>query len=136
MFLPNFRLTTLLRRSPWNCEVNFKFYNDARQLKGETIELFAVKPEDKVLPLPPGWGSNDVGSWYQDRYTLEVVFMDKLIAVLPFEVGESFEEGMNDALLAAEGVSFTPMIETEATSLEEVMQQLNELVGLKAIKNV
>ncbi|MBK6609726.1 MAG: AAA family ATPase [Sphingobacteriales bacterium] len=124
----------LIEAQPWNCEVNFKFYNDARQLKGETIELFAVKPEDKSFTITSGWGSNDVGSWYQDRYTLEVVFMDKLIAVLPFEVGESFEEGMNDALLAAEGVSFTPMIETEATSLEEVMQQLNELVGLKAIK--
>ncbi len=119
----------------WKCEIAFKFYNDAHQLKGETVELLQVNPEDKYTTITSGWGSNDKGTWFLDRYTLEITFMDHLIAMLPFEVGETAEEGVSEAVLPGKGITITPHKEEDPQSFEEVMEGLGKLVGLKTIKS-
>src|SRR6185437_9897224 len=82
-----------LQAKPWYCEIFFNFYNDAGQLKGNTSELKYINATDINITINTGWGSNTKGTWYNDKYTLEVVFMDQLITVVPFEVGEEFVEG-------------------------------------------
>jgi len=37
--------------------------------------------------LDTGYGANKPGYWFEDKYTVEVIFMDELIAVVPFEIG-------------------------------------------------
>ena len=69
----------LAREHTWNCELIFKFYNDAHQLKGETLELVTVNPSQETFTITSGWGSNDFGTWYPDNYSLEVIFMDNLV---------------------------------------------------------
>ena len=76
----------------WRAELIFQFYDSAHQLKGRTIEMKKVFPNQQTFTITSGWGSNHVGTWYPGSYTLEVVFMDTLIGVYPFTVGDNFIE--------------------------------------------
>ncbi len=117
----------------WQCELFTKFYNDARELKGQVVRLHRVEKKDNFIRITTGWGSNVNGSWRADRYTAELVFMDRLLAVIPFEVGEEFEEGPNPVWLSgyANPVLLEPSIPTLG---DDVMGKLDGLIGLNDIK--
>ena len=119
----------------WQCELYTKFYNDARELKGQVVRLHRVEKGEEYIRLTAGWGSNVKGSWRQDSYTAELVFMDRLLAVVPFNVDDVFEEGIAGVLLPNRQ---TPVIlapdEDENLTFEEVVQNLESLIGLTDIK--
>lgn len=120
---------------PWYNELFFNFYNDAGQLKGNTSELKYVATGDHVVTVSTGWGAANKGTWYNDKYSLEVIFMDQLIAVVPFEVGEEFEEGITT--IQAQTIEGTIEPTTgllPEVSLEEVMKNLDQMIGLQEIK--
>jgi SpoVK/Ycf46/Vps4 family AAA+-type ATPase len=119
----------------WQCELFVKFYNDARELKGQVIRLQKIERKDEYLKVSAGWGSNVKGSWRKDKYTCELVFMDKLMAITPFEVSDFSEEGIAPVFLPDRT---SPIFYTSADDVnetfEEVMSQLNALIGLTEIK--
>lgn len=119
----------------WQCEFFVKYYNDARELKGQVVRLHKIERKDEYLKLTAGWGSNVKGSWRKDKYTCELVFMDKLMAIMPFEVGEKFEEGISPVFMPDHNgpVVFAPVEDLNET-FEEVMQKLDNLIGLTEIK--
>lgn len=119
----------------WQCELFTKFYNDARELKGQVIRLQRVERKDDTIKITAGWGSNVKGSWRRDQYSAEVIFMDRLLAVIPFEVGEEFEEGIAPVLLPHQNkpVLFTPDTDPSKT-FEDVMLKMDNLIGLTAVK--
>ncbi len=118
----------------WQCELFTKFYNEARELKGQVTRLQTIKKGDEKVKVTAGWGSNVKGSWRKGKYTAEIVFMDKLVAVVPFEVGEDFKEGNSQVLLPDYRPAKFPTEETSIQSLEEVMVDLNAMIGLQEIK--
>lgn len=128
-------LRNLLLSRSWHCELYTKFYNDARELKGQVVRLQRIDKRDEAVRITAGWGSNVKGSWRKDRYTAEIVFMDRLLAVIPFEVGDEFEEGVSGVLLPERQVA-APLAPDESfnQTFEEVMARLNALIGLEAIK--
>ena len=119
----------------WQCELFTKFYNGARELKGQVVRLHRVEKRDEYIKLTTGWGSNVKGSWRKDKYTAELVFMDQLLAVVPFEVGDEQLEGIPGVLLPDQQ---SPVIlspgQQDTRSFEEVMQKLDNLIGLTDIK--
>ncbi|MEM6965016.1 MAG: AAA family ATPase [Bacteroidota bacterium] len=119
----------------WQCELFTKFYNDARELKGQVVRLQRVEKKDEFIKMTAGWGSNVKGSWRRDRYTAELVFMDRLLATIPFEIDDEFEEGIAGVLLPNHQapVVLTPD-EDYGRTFEEVMSKLNNLIGLTEIK--
>lgn len=119
----------------WQCELFTKFYNDARELKGQVVRLHRVDKKDELIKITAGWGSNVKGSWRIDKYTAEIVFLDRLFAVIPFEVDEQSEEGVPAVMLPDKQAPLilTP-VEDDTRTFEEVMQKLNALIGLKSIK--
>ncbi len=131
-----FLCENLLRR-PWIAEITFNFYNSTRQLKGQTVELIHIKRKQKMVESTWGWGSDYRGTWFPDLYTVEIVFMDTLIAVLPFTVGHHFLEGV-PPLLKPNVNDIKPLLppfpEVDGLSIEEVLKDLDNLVGLKEIK--
>lgn len=129
-------LKNLLLSKQWQCELFIKFYNDARELKGQVVRLHRVEKSDDGVKITAGWGSNVKGSWRNDRYTAEIIFMDQLLAVMPFEVGAAFEEGVNGVWLPNKGqqVFLTPEAE-DMDSFEEVLVKLDALIGLSEIKS-
>ncbi len=122
----------------WQCELFVKFYNDSRELKGQIIRLHRVEKKDDTIRITAGWGSNMKGSWRKDRYTCELIFLDKILATVSFEVADDFQEGMT----VVQYPNFIPMLEIgdfildeePDTSFEEVMSRLDTLIGLKEIK--
>lgn len=126
-----------LKETDWPCELFFDFYNDARQLKGQCIEFFFMNPDKEGnYKLNTGWGSDSRGTWYEGNFTLEIVFMDHLIGVIPFSVGDTAEAG-NVVLLNTPPYK-TPSEQQPAepvVSLTQVVDELDRLIGLTAIKN-
>lgn len=128
-------LKNLLLSKQWQCELFIKFYNDARELKGQVVRLHRVEKSDDSLKITAGWGSNVKGSWRNDRYTAEIVFMDQLLAIMPFEVGLDWEEGVNGVWLPDKGQQIFLQPEEEDTeTFEEVLLKLDALIGLTEIK--
>jgi len=129
-------LKNLLLSKPWQCELFIKFYNDARELKGQVVRLHKVEKSDDGMKITAGWGSNVKGSWRNDRYTAEIVFMDQLMAVMPFEVGLEWDEGVNAVFLPDKGQQvFLQPDEEDTESFEEVLSKLDALIGLNEIKS-
>jgi SpoVK/Ycf46/Vps4 family AAA+-type ATPase len=123
----------------WMCELIFKIYNDARQLKGRTTELELIQKEVKTFAVDTGWGSDFKGTWFEDNYTVEIIFMDTLIAVVPFRVTDYFTEGIPQPLDANAGnyvglVGTNRAADEEGQSLEELYANLDKLIGLESIK--
>jgi SpoVK/Ycf46/Vps4 family AAA+-type ATPase len=130
-----------LQPEPWHCELFFNFYNDARQLKGSTsyLSLISTDPSNSQISVTTGWGATDKNTWFKDKYTLEIVFMDTLIAILPFVVGESWVQGVPQ-VYAGGSHSLMPLAKVAAPqvveeSIEEVMTNLHDMIGLKDIKS-
>ena len=128
-------LRNLNPNKSWQCELFTKFYNDARELKGQITRLHRVERKDEYITITAGWGSNVKGSWRKDRYTCELIFMDKLLAVLPFEIEEDFEEGISPVMLPNRPAPIILEPDEDADlTFEEVMGRMDALIGLKEIK--
>ncbi len=119
----------------WQCELFVKFFNQSRELKGQVIRLNQVKESDDMIDVTAGWGANIKGSWRKGQYTVEVVFMDRVLGVMPFEVGDDFVEGVGHVQLPNR---MKPLYlendEDAALSLDDIMARLNALIGLHPIK--
>ena len=130
IFLANINL-----EKDWHCELFVKFYNQARELKGQVTKLQTAKKGEEFIKISAGWGTNVKGSWRHGEYTLEVVFMGRLIAVVPFEVGEDFVEGIAPVQLPSKS---KPLIlipdESIHQSFDELVFKLDALIGLTEIK--
>ncbi|MCH2045641.1 MAG: AAA family ATPase [Saprospiraceae bacterium] len=128
-------LENLLKSKSWYCELLVKFYNGARQLKGQTVKLHHVDKDDDLIEIAAHWGSNIKGSWSEDDYTAEIIYMDTLLAVIPFQVKSDFEEGIAGTVLPNQ---YTPVVLAEGEvgdeNFEEVMGELDALIGLQDIK--
>ena len=120
---------------PWHCELFTKFFNDSKELKGQVVRLQRIEKKEETITITAGWGSNIKGSWRKDKYTVQLIFMDRLLAIIPFEVGEEDEVGFPHVYLPNQ---MAPVILTEdyddTKSFDEVMLSLNNLIGLKTIK--
>ncbi len=124
-----------LKSRDWQCELFAKFYNNSKELKGQVVRLQRIEPNKEIIKVTAGWGSNVKGSWRKDLYTVELIFMDKLMAAIPFTVGDEFEEGSNEVFLPNKDQLFQkPNIEELDLSFDELLNRLNALIGLTKIK--
>jgi len=95
----------------WLCELFFKYYDDTGILAGVADSFGYVSPDlgpGELFAFSVGWGNADGDSWIHDNYRVEVVFMDQVVAMIPFKVGEKHIERMSDyeALLNEEVSEF------------------------------
>ena len=76
----------------WYCELFFNIYDDTGMLIGNSDSFRIITPEagtGEDFTISAGWGLGDPGIWVEDNYTMEVVFMDTVIAVIPFSIGNA-----------------------------------------------
>ncbi|MFN8355679.1 MAG: AAA family ATPase [Spirosomataceae bacterium] len=121
----------------WFCEVFFNIYNDAGQQKCQMVEKVLVNNQSQVT-ITSGWGHDNPGTWFNDKYRMEVVFMDTLVGVVPFSVDEEWVEGTSQ-MLASDGVfaQQMPPAKTDAIqekNIEELLQELDTMIGLNEVK--
>ena len=124
-------------------EFLFNFCDEDGQLKGSHNYLMFIQPntQGQVYSAFASWGNEVVGSWLPGNYTLEVIFLDNLIATIPFHVGEVAEEGAVQSITDREQLSKVVVhgtLPADEKSLEIILQEsldeLNSLTGLEKIK--
>jgi SpoVK/Ycf46/Vps4 family AAA+-type ATPase len=127
-------LNNHLKSEDWHCELFFKFYNESRELKGQVIRLQNIKKGEENIKITAGWGANSKGSWKHGVFSLEVVFMDKLLALVHFEVGDEFTEG-ESAVHIPHGPSGFLVADTSLNvTFDQLFSKLDNLIGLNQIK--
>ena len=118
----------------WNCELFFNFKTHTGLLKGTIDKIFNVNTKDPQFECTIGWGSDQKGTWGMDIYSVDIVFMDQIIASVPFEVGEVILEEKN----ITRNLNLKPRMKTEVTktgtSVDSVLKELDDLIGLDSIK--
>ena len=129
------KFNNLYKEVEWQGEFFAKFINQNRELKGQVTRLRKIKKNEDSIVLTAGWGSNVKGSWKPGDYQIDLMFLDQLLATVPFEIGEHAEEGDPDVYLTPDFplIDHTP-VELEAESFDEIMTRLNKLIGLNDIK--
>ncbi|MCF6171302.1 MAG: AAA family ATPase [Bacteroidales bacterium] len=83
----------------WLCELFFNIYDDTGLLIGSSDSMTRISPkenEGETFTISAGWGGKDAGSWSEDHYTMEVVFMDTVVGIIPFSIGQEFVERISD----------------------------------------
>lgn len=126
-------------------EIFFNYYNDAGQLKGSYpyMTFVTANTAGQIYTIHPGWGNESPGRWSNDNYTVEIVFLDNLLATVPFNIGEELVEGSPSILSGQEMVSKAIQSSGNAPSganknnedlLYESLAELNALTGLTQIK--
>jgi SpoVK/Ycf46/Vps4 family AAA+-type ATPase len=122
----------------WNYEFFFNFYDDAGQPKGQSIRTGRIEAGNQNMEFifDGGWGTNYAGSWQDDKYSVEIVFMDTLVALVPFEMGLENEEGVVEPFTQAEHAhSGIAIVEQPAEeTIDELLVKLDELIGLDEVK--
>ena len=119
----------------WHCELFIKYYNEAKELKGQITRLINVKKGTDIITTSAGWGSNTPASWRKGKYSVEIIFMDKMVASIHYAVTDDFEEGSPEVHLPYDEFS-QPFIEEGKSkeTFEEVLFKLDQLIGLDEIK--
>ncbi len=108
----------------WNCELFFHIYDDTGMQIGTSDSFFMVTPDagtGEIFTISSGWGGKNSGTWVEDNYTMEVVFMDTVIGVIPFTIAEKEIERVSDyEALLNEDVSsiFSDTIEVKKSNAE------------------
>ena len=125
-------------------EFIFNFLDDDGQVKGTHNYVMYIQPNTmgQVYTSFGSWGNDVPGSWLAGSYTLQVLFLDNLIATIPFTVGATFEEGGVQSITDQEQlkkVVISGNLPVEEKSLEVILQEaldeLNSMTGLTKIKN-
>ncbi len=119
----------------FNVEIFIKFYNQARELKGQVAKLVKIKKGEDLIKTSLGWGSNVKGSWRNGSYTAELVILNRLIAIIPFTIDFDAVEGTAPLQLfrGEKSTIFQHDIELNQ-SFDEIVERFNSLIGLQSIK--
>ncbi|MTB51464.1 AAA family ATPase [Lewinella sp. W8] len=121
--------------SDWHMELFTKFHNQSRELKGQVIRLQQVKSGQDIFKITAGWGAANPNLWREDKYTADIIFLDKLIASVPFEVTSEAAVGFPAVYLPGKDTPLVLAPDTEDTeSFEHIMGKLDALIGLHQVK--
>ena len=117
-------------------ELQFNFYNDSGQQKAYMAYFREIRDHRESILMDAGYGSDIPGYWFADKYTLEVVFMDQLIAVIPFEIGEFEVEEEHPIHFSAQKNHELGQVAVgqKKLSFEEAKEVLEQLIGLNSVK--
>ena len=130
----------------FNYEVFLNYVDDAGQHKAHQKKTGYIdaNKKDYSYTLDLGWGNDIAGSWKDDKYALEIVFMDALIGAVSFDCSAEEEEGelalisSIDQTIAinsgsANAVNGNTIIVPEKT-LDELLKEVDDLIGLDGVK--
>lgn len=132
----------------WNYELFFNFVDDAGQAKGQVVRngYISTDKKDFRYTFDAGWGNETPGSWKDDKYSLEIVFMDTLVGAITFDCGAEDVEGdpelitSLDQVMAAgtgnntKGNEAQKENDNNEKSLDELLKELDALIGLEGVK--
>jgi SpoVK/Ycf46/Vps4 family AAA+-type ATPase len=130
----------------FNYEVFLNYVDDSGQHKAHQKKTGYIdaNKKDFSYTLDLGWGNDVPGSWKDDKYALEIVFMDALIGAVSFDCTDKEEEGVlplissiDQAIAINSGstnvIEGNKIVAPEKT-LEELLKEVDDLIGLEGVK--
>ncbi|HWY12577.1 MAG TPA: AAA family ATPase [Bacteroidia bacterium] len=134
----------VLTNVDFNYELFLNYIDDAGQPKAHQNKTgyTDVNKKDYTYTFDLGWGHNTPGSWKDDQYTLEVVFMDVLIGGVTFQCKEIEEEGTLELITsiqqtissASNNAAANTSTAAPEKTLEELLDEVKVLIGLENVK--
>lgn len=130
----------------FNYEVYLNYVDDSGQHKAHQKKTGYIdsNKKDYSYTLDLGWGNNIAGSWKDDKYALEIVFMDALIGAVAFECKQVEEEGeltlissIDQTIAINSGSSVVVegnTIVVPEKTLDELLKEVDDLIGLDGVK--
>jgi SpoVK/Ycf46/Vps4 family AAA+-type ATPase len=130
----------------YHYEIFINFYDDAGQPKASLSQTGFVDSNKKeyTYTFEKAWGSDSGGIWTDDKYLIEIVFHDVLVAATTFECADASEEGETPMIKTIEqavasgssGSAANGKIDDSksAKTLEELLAELDALIGLENVK--
>ena len=116
-------------------ELQFNVYNDTRHLKANMTYFKPIADGQKEIVLDTGYGTKKVGFWYKDKYTVEMIFMDQLIAIIPFEVGDEMIPYSGSYDYHSFNIPKQQIVMPDkALTFQEARAKLYQLIGLESVK--
>jgi len=129
-------LENLVDDEDWQCEIFLRFITSSRDTKGVAKRLVTVKKNEKSFTIVGGWGANMPSSWRLDDYSVEIIFLEELVATVPFSIDTENLPGI--PMIRIPGNDREVYLSDESNdeaSFDELFARLNELIGLQEIKN-
>ncbi|NTW26350.1 MAG: AAA family ATPase, partial [Lentimicrobium sp.] len=130
-------LRNTLTDKEWKGEFFINFYNDLRQLVRQEVKILNISPNppNHEFFVEAGWGHPQNVSWETGRYTIEIVFMGKVIVIAFFTVSDTIDRGKAEySIVWKPDTVSLPALESGTMTEEEMFQGLDGLVGLEGIK--
>lgn len=130
----------------FNYELFLNYVDDAGQHKAHQVKTGYIdaNKKDYTYTLDLGWGNAIPGSWKDDKYALEIVFMDVLIGAVTFECKNVEEEGelqlissIDQTIAINSGTSSNisgNTIDASEKTLDELLKEVDSLIGLENVK--
>lgn len=136
----------VLTNQSFNYELFVRYTDDAGQPKANQVKsgFIDANKQGYSYTIDLGWGNNIPGSWSDDQYVLELVFMDVLIGAVTFECKDAEEEGTLELISALDQTiavtsSSSKVVSTEISNvpektLDELISDIDSLIGLENVK--
>ena len=123
-------------KKKWTAEFFIRFYTEQGDLKTIINRIVKIRSDHEgEIDVVAGFGSNSRGSWSPGRYKVEILFLDKLIGITHFEIGDEIEEGLVDTELVYLNNKLLKGNKTiTQETFESTFAKLDRLVGLREIK--
>ncbi|MGE5355162.1 MAG: AAA family ATPase [Deltaproteobacteria bacterium] len=120
----------------WWTEIFLNFYSETRELKGIASKTLLVASGEEHFNISLGWGTNSPGSWYEGLYSIDVVMFEKHLATISFDMADEFIEGEPEVFYPEDfqTTASGTFPESEDITLDQLLQSLDNLVGLEEIK--
>jgi SpoVK/Ycf46/Vps4 family AAA+-type ATPase len=130
----------------YHYEFYLNYFDDAGQPKATIVHsaYMGDNRQDFSYYIERGWGTEEGGTWMDDKYTLEVVFNDVMVGAVTFNCADADEEGELELIKTIEqtlaiGNSGSPVKqkitdEGDQKTLDELLSELDGLIGLESVK--
>lgn len=125
-----------LPKQVWQGEFFFNFYNGARQLTGTRCirQTVATIHHNHSYTILASIGSDTEVTWQKDDYMVEIWFMDQKIAVVSFTVGNAEQRGNPKVFIPQKAEETINQEVAFNMDEDEMFADLNQMVGLEAIR--
>lgn len=135
-----------LTPSDYNYEFYLNYFDDAGQPKASILHsaYMGDNRQDFSYYIERGWGTEEGGTWIDDKYTLEVVFNDVLVGAVTFNCADVEEEGELEMIKTIEqtlavgntgsGTKQNVIDNSDTKTLDELLAELDGLIGLDGVK--
>lgn len=117
-------------------EIICNYKDSANRVIGKSLRYITVAANSNHIEVFK-WGNDSKTYWVDDFYSVDIIFQDVLIASTRIEMGNVNIEGFSESISPIVGANSPLIKETQINekSLDELLEDLDELIGLTTIKS-